>query len=315
MSNNESETLEERLAKRRLLHRRRLLDNKNSSVESEIIPINRSPTTTQSLDRQSNKRPTRTKFVDEHKTSLPTIQNSELLPNENTNSKSNYISSNNKTNSTPLPSRLSKYQCFDSENEKQISSNALSINEQQQNEKFIINNNTVSSTLLPMISSTTIEKSNPIQQEIDKDSSSHQDKKPVVIKENLSSIFRPIIPLTTTEKSNSIVHETRENPTSNQIKDHSHTTFDYPLRYPRPNTDHSQQQFNFTPLDSKSVARAKSEEIISTNKSKHQLTDSKYPKLNLLALSYLFNRRMIAAGLAPMSSFDYEQPQRKTVWD
>ncbi|CAF1418133.1 unnamed protein product [Rotaria sordida] len=211
MSNNESETLEERLAKRRLLHRRRLLDNKNSSVESEIIPINRSPTTTQSLDRQSNKRPTRTKFVDEHKTSLPTIQNSELLPNENTNSKSNSILSNNKTNSTPLPSRLSKYQCFDSENEKQISSNALSINEQQQNEKSIINNNTVSSTLLPMISSTTIEKSNPIQQEIDKDSSSHQDKKPVVIKENLSSIFRPIIPLTTTEKSNSIVHETREN--------------------------------------------------------------------------------------------------------
>ncbi|CAF4046576.1 unnamed protein product, partial [Rotaria sp. Silwood2] len=276
---------------------------------------NRSSTATRSLDRQSSKRMTQTTFVDQHKKSLPIIKRSELLSIENAYSRSNYSLSNNKTNSTPLLQQLSKNQSFDSENERQVSSKSLPINEQQQNKKPIINKNTVSSVLLPVISSTTTEQSNPIQQEIGINSSSHHDEKSITTEENLSFILPPMVPVTTTEKPNSIVQETHENSTSNRIKDLPHESFDYPVRHLRSNTDSQPQCFNFTSFASKSIPRTKSEQIISINKSKHEPFNSKIPKLNLLALSYLFNRRMVDAELAPTSSSDDKQSQRKTVWN
>ncbi|CAF0778796.1 unnamed protein product [Rotaria sp. Silwood1] len=306
MSNDQTETLEERLDRRRRLHKRRFLDNRTSVDESEIKLINRSPKTTQSLDRQSSKRIIPTTFINQHKKSLPIIENSY--------SKLNHILSSNQNNSTALRPQLSKNQFFDAENEKQVSSKSLSIHEQQQNEKLIINKNTISSVPSSVISSTTNAKSIPIQQDIGVNSSPSHDEKSVITKENPSSIFLPMVPLTNIKKSNSIVQESHENPTSNSMKELSHTSFDYPVRHLRSNTD-SQQYLNFTALNSKPISRTKSEQILLINKSKQQPYDSKFSKLNLLALSYVFNRRMVNVELAPTSPFNNEQSQRKTVWD
>jgi hypothetical protein len=360
MLNNQIESLEDRLARRRRLRNKKFLD-KHSVGESEIILINHSPTT-QSLDRKSSKRitsissltrpVTSTLSTDQRKSSSTINKNPELPPIENSYSKQNYLLSKDKTNSTPLLLQETKHQSLESENEKQTSSKSLVTNEQQQkyshqdekpviiketisplttteksnaihqethektfihqDEKPVIIKETVTSTLPPIIPPTTNEKSNRAQQEIHENSHLDQHEKPVIIKETVT----PILPLTITEKSNPIRREIRENSLPNRIKNVSESSeLNHPSSHPQSTTDRQLKHFNFPPFHPKPIAHTTSEQIVSITKHKHQPIDSMFAKKNSLALSYLFNKRMVDAELARATSLDSVQSQQKTVWD
>ncbi len=348
MSNHQRETLEDRLAKRRRLRHKRYFDT-SSTDESEITLVNHSPTT-QSLDRKSSHRTTPGSIfrspaasilsAEQRKLSSTISRNSELPPIDSASSRQYYQSANRKTNSTPLLPQVTKYQSFEWENEKQASLKSIPVNEQQQtyaqqneaalmikeivspvttieksspvqpdivehsdyNEKPVVMKETATSIL----SSTTMKKSNAIPREIPEDPHLHQNEKSVMNKEDII----PILPSITAEKS------IRGNSVPNPIRSFPRTLgSDHPSSHPQSTTDHQQKHFNYPPLYPKPIPRATSEQIVSTTKPKQPLSDSTVAKQNSLALSYLFNKRMIGAVLARAPSLDAEQAQQKTVWD
>jgi hypothetical protein len=350
MSNNPSESLEDRLARRRRVRNKRFLD-KNSIDESEVKVINHSPAT-QSLDRKSTKRislltssATSTRSTEQRKSSVTIPKNSELPPIENSYSKQNDPLSNNKTNSTPILPQVTKYQWLESENDKQSSAKSLPTNEQQQ--KFSNQDDkpvTIKETILP---STTTEKSTPIQQETHKKINTHQDEKPIIIKEtvlppattekstpiqqeihenshsnqnenpvSMKETFTPILPSTSTQKSNPTLREIYGNSTPNRINNFSQSSeSEYPSSHPESTTYRQQKTFNYPQFNSKPIARTTSEQIVSLTKRKPQSIDPMFAKQNSLVLAYLFNKRMVDAELGRAASLNDEQSHRKTAWD
>jgi hypothetical protein len=134
----------------------------------------------------------------------------------------------------------------------------------------------------------------------------------VIIKETIT----PTLPSIITKKPNPIPLETRGNSTPNQIKNFSlNSDMDHPSSYPQSTTDSQQKQFSYPSFYPKPIPRTTSEQIVSKTKYKHQPIDSIFTKQNSLALSYLFNKRMIESELARASSLDSEPSQVKTVWD
>lgn len=91
MSNTQTDSLEERLAKRRQIRNKRFFD-KNSLDGSDIKSTNHSPTT-QSLDRKSSQRKNRlNSSIEQRKSSsIITPKSSELPPINHSNSKQNII--------------------------------------------------------------------------------------------------------------------------------------------------------------------------------------------------------------------------------
>ena len=315
MSNSQSETLEARLAKRRRLRNRKLLD-KNSAVDkSQSTSTNRHPTTTQPLDRKSSERTTAISLYSPITSTR--IQNSALSLVENSYSKQNNASSSNKNSSTSLLPEVSKSQSLNFDNEKQAPLKSLSVNELQkkdsyEHEKPIIIEEIASLVIAPAFSSTNIEDYNLIQQETQMNSLSNRDEKSVFIKENFSSILPSIISSTTTKQSNPATQETHENSTLTGLKTLSYNSLDQISSYSQRDPGRRQQYFDYPPFHSKLIAP---ERIISSNKDKYQSVDSKLAKQNSLACSYLFSKRFIDINLAHISPFDCEQSHRKTVWD
>lgn len=314
MSNNQRESLEDRLAKRRNVRNKRYL-GKNSVDESEITLINHSPTT-QSLDRKSSKRISHINSSNEQRKSSSTImKNSELPPIENSNPKQNYFLSENKTSSTPILPQVAKHQSLELENKKQELPNEQQRKYSPADEKPTI----IKERVLPP------KKSDPVQQETHEKPMNIKEKvlppqksdpiqqetreKPVIIKETIK-------PVNTIEKLKTISHDFRENSLPNRIQNLSSSPeFDHPLTHPQLKSDPKEKIFNFPPSYPKPIARTSSEQVISTSKRKHQSNDSPFSKQNSLALSYLFNKRMINAELSHTKSLDDPQSKLKTVWD
>ncbi|CAF1981240.1 unnamed protein product [Rotaria magnacalcarata] len=309
---HQDETLEERLNKRRHMHNRGFLDRKSLNDESETILNYYSPTKTQSLDRLSRKRTISSnspvRCIDQQKSSLIINENLVLPSIENSSLKTNHTPANDKIESSPHLPYLSKNQSIDFENEKQDSTKSLPSIEQQSNEKSIITERIVPSPVKP---STTVEKSDWIQQEIEQHSTSDHDEKSAIRKENDASILPPIIPCETTEKSNAITQETFENPDCKWNKEVSRAAFSHP----QSNTDRQEKYSNYSSFALKPITRTTSEQIISKNKSDHQLINPKELKVNHLALSYLFSKRFVDIESDRTSSLDREQAQQKTIWD
>ncbi|CAF5097695.1 unnamed protein product, partial [Rotaria magnacalcarata] len=178
---HQDETLEERLNKRRHMHNRGFLDRKSLNDESETILNYYSPTKTQSLDRLSSKRTISSnspvRCIDQQKSSLIINENLVLPSIENSSLKTNHTPANDKIESSPHLPYLSKNQSIDFENEKQDSTKSLPSIEQQSNEKSIITERIVPSPVKP---STTVEKSDWIQQEIEQHSTSDHDEKSAI---------------------------------------------------------------------------------------------------------------------------------------
>ncbi|CAF1399642.1 unnamed protein product, partial [Rotaria magnacalcarata] len=178
-------------------------------------------------------------------------------------------------------------------------------------EKSAIRKDNDASILPPIIASATTEKSDWIQQEIEQHSTSDHDEKSAIRKENDASILPPIIPCETTEKSNAITQETFENPDCKRNKEVSRAAFSHP----QSNTDRQEKYSNYSSFALKPITRTTSEQIISKNKSDHQLINPKELKVNHLALSYLFSKRFVDIESDRTSSLDREQAQQKTIWD
>ncbi|CAM2701260.1 unnamed protein product [Rotaria socialis] len=316
----QDETLAQRLNRRRRIHNRRVLDRKSLNDESETRLNHYFPTKTQSLDRQSSKRtisPTKkssnspVRYIDQQKSSLIVNENLVLPPIENSSLKTNHTPTNDKIESSPHLPYLFKNQSIDLENEKQDSTKSLPSIEQQSNEKSVITERIVSSGPSPVKTSTTIEESDSIQQEIKQHSSSDHDEKSAIRKENDAPILPPIIPCATTEKFNATTQETFENSNFKRNKEVSHAAWSHP----QSSTERQEKYSNYSLFASKPIARTTSEQIISKNKSGHQLINPKELKMNDLALLYLFRKRFVDVEPTRTSSLDRKQAQQKTVWD
>jgi hypothetical protein len=335
---NHKETLKDRLAKRRYVRIKQFVHQK-SVDETEITSIDHSPTTTRSLDRQSSRRADQlsssltssARSVDQRKPSSTSIKNPKSPPTE----KENDLLSNN--------------QSFESENQEEPVPESLPTTEQQyypnDEETPVIINKPISP--LP-ISPTNTKNTDPVQQETDVNSNPHHDEEPVVVQESISPKLLPVVPPRITKKSNPVQPETDENfPSSqneepivakeinspklppivppkstrkpnpgessirNRLKDLSQKSLDHP----QSDTNNQQKHFNFPAFYPQPIPRSTSEQIISTNNPKHQSIDPRFTKPDSLALSYVFNKRMLAAESIRASSFDSEQSQLKTLWD
>jgi hypothetical protein len=287
--------------------------------------------------------------VDQRKPSSIPIQNPKSPPTENQND----LLSNNQTSSTPFVEQVTKNQSFESENQEEpvpIKEQQYYPNHE---ETPVIITRPVSPILPLPISPTNTKNSDPVQQETDENSNPHHDEEPVVVKESISPKLPPVVPPRITKKSNPVQPETYENfPSSqneepvvtkeinspklppivpprstrksnpiqpmtgessirNRIQDLPQRSFDHP----QSDTNNQQKHFNFPVFYPQPIPRSTSEQIVSTNNPKHQPIDPRFTKPDSLALSYVFNKRMLAAEFIRASSFDSEQSQQKTPWD
>ena len=99
-----------------------------------------------------------------------------------------------------------------------------------------------------------------------------------------------------------------------RIRDALETSPHHPSSQPQSTTD-SHAHFQFPSLPSKVVPRTTSEQTLPSHRSNHSSRDRSLTHQHSLALSYVFNRRLIDTQFISSSASKLDESPQKTAWD